>query len=78
MAYVEISHDDYEQAKTGCVGDHPRPTGRMRWWKPLGGQPVLQCEWSGLIGSRMWVEVPTLTEIQEHWTTDLARDAGHD
>lgn len=73
MAYVEISHDDCEQAKEGCVGGHPKPTGRMRWWKPLDGPVVLQCEWGGEIGTRTWVAVPTLTEVREHWTTDLQR-----
>lgn len=78
MAYVKISHDDYEEAKTGCVGEHPRPTGRMRRWKPLDGPAVLQCEWGGQIGSRAWVSIPTLLEVSEHWTTDLARAAGYD
>jgi hypothetical protein len=65
MARVKISHDDREEAMT--AGSQPIITGRMRWWIPLDGSAVLQCEWSqrGGTGPSVWIDVPTITEIQE-------------
>ena len=64
MAYVEISNDDYEDAKQ-ILGDAPLPTGRLRLWSPMGtDRPTLQSEWRSRDGlARIWCDVPRLTEI---------------
>jgi hypothetical protein len=62
---VEISHDEREQA-SAAIGNCLDRTGAMRWWKPLDGPAVLQAEWiAGVTGSRVWIDVPTITEIAE-------------
>jgi len=65
MAIVTISHDELEQVNA-IIGTNVARTGALRWWKPLNGPRILQCEWiAGRAGARIWIEVPTLTEIVE-------------
>lgn len=65
MAYVEVSHDERREAMA-TIGAYCDRTGAFRWWKPLDGPAVLQCEWiAGVTGVRIWIDVPTITETQE-------------
>lgn len=43
MAYVEVSHDERREAMA-TIGAYCDRTGAFRWWKPLDGPAVLQCE----------------------------------
>ena len=65
MAHVEISHDEYKEA-SATLGSNVGSTGRHRYWKPLDGPAVLQCEWiQGVTGMTIWVDVPTVTELKD-------------
>ena len=65
MATVEISHDEFDEVRSTLGNDVAR-TGAMRWWKPLDGPAILQSEWIAWgTGSRVWVAVPTITELKD-------------
>jgi len=71
MPIVEISHNEFEQA-SAILGNNCCRTGAIRWWKALGAQAVLQAEWiSGSTGSRVWIEVPTITETDAIFDVEL-------
>lgn len=64
MAYLEISHDEHERAKA-ILGTICERTGALRWWRPIGGEPILQGEWINGAGSRIWINIPTLAEFEK-------------
>jgi len=59
MAYVQINEDKQPPANS-------RTTGRLRWFQPIDGGPVLQQEWTNEHGNMsLWIRVPMHVELQE-------------